>query len=154
MKRIFNYAIVLSVVFITLQSCSNGANSEPELYTEYFFESKDSVLGKLTLRSSSTSSCDIKMNFDETHNLKSGDPGIRYELMYCIIRNDSIFKKTEHLNKYGEEVSNPLIFIVTFNDKGILNTSQLIDFVNDNSMVESPTTDDVPKIDKVTVRSR
>jgi len=153
MKRILNHLLGLAVILTVLQSCSNGAPEKPDLFTKYFFESKDSVLGSLTLMPNSSTSYDVKMDFDGNHNFER-EPEIKFESVYCVIKNDSIFKKTEHLNKYDESVPDPLVFIATFNKEGILNTSQLKDFVNNNSMVTCLTSDDVPKIDKITVRSR
>ena len=158
MKRISNYVLGLAVILTVLQSCSNGDIGDRKFIdidkqsNRYFFESKDSVLGSLSLSPSSSNSYDVKIYFDGNHNLKPGNPEIRFETVYGVIKNDSLFKKTEHLNKYNESVPDPLVFIATFNNKGILNTIQLMDFVNNNSMVTCLTTDDVPKIDKVTVR--
>ena len=108
MKKIILSVSIALIASATLSSCS----SEPDSSKRYFLESGDSVITSVEFST--------KMRFDSYRS----EGRLEY-------RNDSILLGggTEY-NEYGESSQLPDKFVATFNEDGIVNTEQLMAFVN------------------------
>ncbi len=101
--------LTIAIATVLLTSCST---SNPDSSKEYFLESGDSVITSVKFST--------KMHFD----LIKSAGRVEY-------RNDSIFLEGGRTyDKYGESTSLPNKFVATFNKDGIVNTDQLMAFVN------------------------
>ena len=100
--------LTIAIATVLLTSCSN-----PDPSKRYFLESGDLVIAHVGFST--------KMIFDYT----TSKGRVEY-------RNDSIFLKGDAAyNKYGEKSGEaPLTFVATYNKDGIVNTDQLMAFVN------------------------
>ncbi len=157
MKKLI-YLLAFAITASTsLSSCSDksgGKEQGPKLYVKYFFESGDTVLGSVFVMGSASLG-DLTLDFDEGPNTQRTEPGIEYKRLHPIISNDSILIPIEHKDKYGEDVLDSLILVTTFNDEGILETKDLIKFVNSREMVKCNFSERaIPKVDKVTIKER
>jgi hypothetical protein len=100
----------------------------------YFLESGDSVICKLDIA--------------PPRFRKDGIPIKRIE-----VSNDSIYLEGDvTYNKYGESQIGKRKFISTFDSKGVVNTKELICFINKEKSIFSDSQDTIPNITKITIK--
>ena len=124
MKKIILSVSIALIASATLSSCS----SEPDSSKRYFLESGDTIVACVEFSRPTRMKFDV---IDLTFSLSS--------IQSIKIQNDSVFAVgDEAYDKYGAKVSEaPLTFVATFNKDGIVNTDQLMAFVNANDSTDA-----------------
>ena len=124
MKKITLSVSIALIASATLSSCS----SEPDSSKRYFLESGDTIVACVEFSRPTRMKFDV---IDLTFSLSS--------IQSIKIQNDSVFAVgDEAYDKYGAKVSEaPLTFVATFNKDGIVNTDQLMAFVNANDSTDA-----------------
>ena len=151
MKNLIYSILCLVTLSIIFTSCSNDSENyrNPKFDIKYYFESGDNVLGFLEVRRRSSK---VQLRFDDL-NLGFSDSRIKFDYINVIVKEDSLLIEKESYDKYGELVKDTEEFVATFDENGILNDQDLINFLDRKDMVSVGIGQEKePIIDKITIK--